>query len=293
VRVVVRGGFLIRDITRAIADVASTTTPTYAALAVIYQINDRACVSRTDGAVVKQSGREEWLRDVGLFCDVLKIAATRAIVVTMDAACYPAFDSVRAEYDGEVEHLRRALTEHGVAWSRGPQLNGLPTYDGWHYDATGLDSVVDAVFAWLQEAQPIGGHLTNDAGDTLKRALAPIVQGGGQLECWWELRSFVSGGSYVPWCRACDQWIRGGHTDGKSHADKVLRKYGLDVLPGPPVALASEISLPPGTPKVLAVDASLALAAWFTAPITANDAGCVLKTIPEAGTAEVRNSSIV
>ena len=145
------GGFLIRDLTTAIADVASTTTPTYAALGVIYQINDRVCVSRTDGAVVKQSGREEWLRDVSLFCNVLTISATRAIVVTMDAACYPAIDSVRAEYDGEVEHLRRALTEHGVAWSRGTQLVGQPTYDGGHFDATCLDTVVDAVCKWLKK----------------------------------------------------------------------------------------------------------------------------------------------
>ena len=93
--------------------------------------------------------------------------------------------------------------------------------------------------------------------------------------------------------RLCDHFICGGHTDGKSHADKLLRKYGIDVQPGPPVALASEILLPPDTPKVLAVDASLPLAAWLTAPIAAKDAGCVLKKIPEAGTAEVRNSCIV
>jgi hypothetical protein len=152
---------------------------------------------------------------------------------------------------------------------------------------------VGAVFAWLQEAQPIGGHLTNDSGGTLKRALAPIEQGGGKLECWWELRSLASGDSYLPWCCACDHFICGGHTDGKSHADKLLRKYGIDVQPGPPVALASEILLPPDTPKVLAVDASLPLAAWLTAPIAAKDAGCVLKKNPEAGTAEVRNSCIV
>ena len=196
-------------------------------------------------------------------------------------------------YDGEVKHLRRALTEHGVAWSRGPQLKGMQIHDGWHYDAMCLDSVVGAVFAWLQEAQPIGGHLTNDSGGTLKRALAPIEQEGGKLECWWELRSLASGDSYLPWCCACDHFICGGHTDGKSHADKLLRSYGIDVQPGPPVALASEILLAPGTPKVLAVDASLALAAWLTAPIAAKDAGCVLKKNPEAGTAEVRNSCIV
>ncbi len=60
------------------------------------------------------------------------------------------------QYDGEVKHLRRALTEHGVAWSRGPQLKGMQIHDGWHYDAVCLDSVVGAVSAWLQEAQPIG-----------------------------------------------------------------------------------------------------------------------------------------
>ena len=56
--------------------------------------------------------------------------------------------------------------------------------------------------------------------------------------------------------------------------------------------------MPPGTPKVLAVDVYLALVAWVSAlspPIAAKskDAGYVLKVIPESGTAEIRNAYIV
>ena len=147
-RVVVKGGFLIRDITRALAEWANTTAPTYASLVVIYQINDRAMVTN-DGPHVKEGGREAWLSDVSLFCKVLNIAAARAVVVTMDAACYPKFAKFEKAYDCEVEHLRQALTEHRVAWSRGRELVGQPTSDGWHFDATCLDTVAETVSKWL------------------------------------------------------------------------------------------------------------------------------------------------
>jgi hypothetical protein len=112
-------------------------------------------VTKDRGPHVKQSGRDAWLRDVSLFCKVLNIAATRAIVVTMDAACYPAFHKFRVAYDGEVEHLRQALRAHGVAWSCGTELVGQPTYDGWHFDATCLDTVVDAVCKWLKKSNAV------------------------------------------------------------------------------------------------------------------------------------------
>jgi hypothetical protein len=155
-------------------------------------------VTKDSGPHVKQSGRDAWLRDVSLFCKVLNIAATRAIVVTMDAACYPAFHKFRVAYDGEVEHLRQALRAHGVAWSCGTELVGQPTNDGWHFDATCLDTVVDAVCKWLKKATPFNRSLTDEAKGILLQALSPTEQGGGQRKCWESLLSFTNKAQIPP-----------------------------------------------------------------------------------------------
>ena len=171
-RMVLRGGFKIRDVAKAIAESALGMTATYDALIVLYQVNDRAFVSKTGEGVVARSGQALWLKHVRLLCDVLKATSTRALVVSMDACCFPAFDKVKAEYDAAVKELRQVLTEEGIAWSNGAEVCGLPCSDGWHFDVSCNSEIANAVGAWMDQSRAATRSLDADRQLVIERALA-------------------------------------------------------------------------------------------------------------------------
>ena len=128
----------------------------YDSLVAIYQINDRSSALATGEAAVRTDSRERWIRHVRNSCDVLKMATSRAVVVTAHACCFPAYAGVSAAYDEEVRQLRGILTEEGIPWLDGAQLQCLPTNDGVHFDCQSTTSIVGAVATWLQCTTPIG-----------------------------------------------------------------------------------------------------------------------------------------
>ena len=227
-------------------------------------------------AVIAKSPEEDWEADVVLFANVVRASAARVLVVTCDAHCFPAFQSVSDAYNRTARRLREILESENVGWWAGRELHGLATYDGYHFRQDVSEQLLDAVQSWFQRATEITarGIQNVDLAALLKSAVAPKMSAGKQAEYWWEFRSGVSGGTYEPWCKACGKYSRGGHEGGKSHEDCLLRLYGMNPLPGPP---QYTLMLPTGTPKQVSASTTLEILA---APAGST---IVLKSIPEAG----------
>ena len=284
----VKGGYSIRAMARNIAEVRLAGGPRLRALLCVYQISDRAWIHKdTNAPIVTTCNTAKWMEDIELFCVVAAIAAERVVVVTSDASCFPAFASVAEAYDEHVGMLRRVLELRGVHSANGRELFGLSTYDGYHFTDEARPQLLDAVIEWFARSEQLAiaaRHFCDDDIDCiLKRAVGPDEREDKQPSHWWEMRSQVSGGLYVPWCIACNQWSRGGHVHGATHNNNLLRKYGLKTCPGPPKEFESKFLLPPGSPKIIRADTSVRIASWLEGEHRISESYLEMESIPESG----------
>ena len=191
---------------------------------------------------------KDWEDDVRLFCEVAIASCERVVVVTCNTDCFPAFQDHADVYNDTVTQLREWLDNAGIVSLNGDELRGLPTYDGYHFSSEASHKLLDAATTWFQLSAVVGNSLLPvDAKEILmKAAIAPKMPRRKQQQHWWDFRSIVSGGVYEPWCLACDKVCRSGHETSRQHQDQLLRRYGVEPGPGPPVYM---LILPTGSPK--------------------------------------------
>ena len=54
---------------------------------------------------------DKWVKQIEMFYVVAKTAASRVLVVTSDAECFPAFEKEKSAYNSNVEMLRKVLVK--------------------------------------------------------------------------------------------------------------------------------------------------------------------------------------
>lgn len=280
----IKGGYSIHSMAVDISRAFTFGRRIFDSIVCVYQMPDRAWVDKRSQKVhVRMTKMEKWIEDIELFCKVTRAAAKRVLVITADLSCFPIFAQKAADYEHHLKMLRSILDKYNICWDNAKNLSTFPTFDGYHFKDDCLDCLLNTACSWFQQAIDLPETCFNpdEYKSDVLRAIAADAPHGKKMNHWWELRSQVSGSSYCLWCFACDTWIRGGHTSGEKHKNNMLCRFGLEFAADPPFVLSSEISLPPGMPKVLDTETSLALAAWLTA--SEGTDVCRIKDVREAG----------